>query len=150
VQAKTKQVSAVNYKLEKIKTENPGLALAAAKLTVGKLKAARVQAAVYRAREALASKKREQEKFLALAAEKQEELKKTTEELRNVTDSTTKSKLKVALKTATSDAKAADAAAKKCAAEMASEQSNLDKLSAEYQRVKTANASLSTTEQSKL
>ena len=91
---------------------------------------------------------REQEKLLALAAEKQDELKKATEDLAAATDAASKSKLKAALKTATAEAKAAEAAAKKCASELASEQAHLDKLTAEYQRVKTA--SLSAVQQSKL
>ena len=109
-----------------------------AKAAVVKLKGAQVQATIYRAREALAAKKREQEKLLALAAEKQDELKKATEELAAATDSAVKSKLKSALKSATAEAKAAEAAAKKCASDLASEQAHLDKLAAEYQRVKTA------------
>jgi chromosome segregation ATPase len=105
---------------------------------VVKLKAAQVRANVARARESLAAKKREQEKLLAIAAEKQDQLKQISEQLKAANDSAAKSKLKAALKTATAEAKSAEAAAKKSATELASEQSHFDKLTADYERAKTA------------
>src|ERR1043166_9898995 len=72
LQAKTKQSNAPKEEFAQVKAANPADALAAAKALVAKLKAAQVQSNVYRARESLAAKKREQEKLLAIAAEKQE------------------------------------------------------------------------------
>lgn len=138
LQAKTKTASAAKEKLSLAKSENPADALAVATAAVAKLKSAQVQATLYRARESLAARKREQEKLSSLAAEKQEELKQATQDLNAATDSAAKTKFKAAVKTASAEAKAAEVAAKKCASDLASEQSRLDKLSAEYQRIKTA------------
>jgi len=141
LQTRTKELVAAKAKLAQTKAENPAEAITAAQAAAAKLKAAQGQTTLYRTRESLAAKKREQEKLSALAAEKQEALRQATEELNAATDSSAKSKLKNALKNATAEAKAAEAAAKKCASEVASEQSRLDKMSAEYQRVKTASLS---------
>jgi acetolactate synthase small subunit len=138
MQARAKDVVVAKEKLAQAKLDNPAEDLAALKATVVKLKAAQAQASVYHARESLATKKREQEKLLAISAEKLEEVKRVTEELNAANDPATKSKLKAALKTATAEAKAADVAAKKCITELASEQARFDKLTADYKRVKTA------------
>ncbi len=148
LQVRTRAAHAATEKLEQAKSENPAEALALAKATLAKLKAAQAQAAVYHVRESLGAKKREQEKLLGLAAEKQDAVKQVTEELSAATESAAKSKLKTALKNAAAEAKAAEAASRKCASELAAEQSRLDKLSAEYQRIKTA--SVSSVQQSKL
>ncbi len=148
LQAKTKAASVAKEKLAQAQLENPADTLAAAKATLTKLKTAQTQANLYRARESLSAKKREQEKLLALAAEKETGLKQTTEELSAASDAAAKSKLKANLKVATAEAKAAAAAVKKCAAELSSEQSRLEKLAAEFERTKTASAP--TTQQSKL
>jgi len=138
MQARAKDVIVAKEKLAQAKLDNPTEELASLTAAVTKLKAGQVQSSVYRARESLATKKREQEKLLAISTEKQEELKRLTEELNAASDAASKSKLKAALKTATAEAKAADAAAKKCITELASEQARFDKLTADYKRVKTA------------
>src|SRR5260221_154992 len=138
LQVKTRAAHTAREKLDQAKSENPAEVLASAKAALAKLQAAQVQAAVYHARELLGAKKREQEKLLALAAEKQDAVNQVTQELSAAADSAAKSKLKAALKNAVSEAKAAESASRKCASELATEQSRLDKLSAEYQRVKTA------------
>jgi len=124
--------------LAQAKLNNPTEELDSLTAADTKLKAGQVQSSVYRDRESLATKKREQEKLLAISTEKQEELKRLTEELNAAGDAASKTKLKAALKTATAEAKAADAAAKKCITELASEQARFDKLTADYKRVKTA------------
>jgi len=148
LQAKTKAASAAKEKLAQIQAENPADALASLKASAARIKAAQASATVFRARESLAAKKREQEKLAALAAEKQDALKQATQDLSGATDSAAKSKLKAALKTATAEAKSAEAALRKCASELAGEQARLEKLTAEYQRVKTA--SNSSVQESKL
>jgi phage-related tail protein len=88
----------------------------------------------------LAAKKREREGLLALIAQKHEVLKHTNQELTAAKDFAIKSKLRDDVKTATNEAKAAEAAAKKLAGEIVTEQARVDKLAAEYERVKTASA----------
>src|SRR5262249_17232641 len=66
----TKKANAAKDKLAQARSENPAETLANTKAAVARLKAAQVQATVYRLRESLAAKKREQEKLLAAAAER--------------------------------------------------------------------------------
>ncbi len=147
-QIKTKEAKAAEEKLEQAGSENPGQALALAKAALPRLRAAQAQASLYRARESLSAKKREQEKLQAVAAEKQAGIKLAAQELSAAAGSPSKSKLKTALKSITAEAKTAEAAARKCASELSAEQARLEKLTADYQRVKTA--SLSSVEQPKL
>lgn len=136
--AKTKDAAGAKAKWEQAKSQNPADALAAATATLAKLKTAQLQAGAYRARETVAAKRREQEKLQAIAAEKQEEAKRAAAELKAAADSAARSKLQAAQKTALEEAQAAEAAVRRCAAELAAEQSRLDKLTADYHQVKSA------------
>jgi outer membrane murein-binding lipoprotein Lpp len=138
LQVKTRQAEGLHQKLQHLKSENPAETLAAAKAALPRLKLAQAQAGVFQARESLAAKKREHEKLLAIAAAKQEESAQLTRDLSTATDSAAKSKIKNALKTVNAEAKAAETAARKSGSQLASEQASLDKLTAEYQRAKTA------------
>ncbi len=140
LQVKTKKADAAKEKLALTKAVNPVEALNAAKAAITRLKAAQARSTVYRARETLAAKKREHEKLVALAAEKQSAAKQASQDLAAATDSATKSKLKELIKTSTAEAKAAGSAAKKLASDLNAEQARVNKLAAEYDKVKTASA----------
>ena len=114
--------------------------LSAARAAIGKLKAAQAQAALFKSREAVGAKKREHEKLVAFIAEKKEAIKQAEEAVSTAPDSAAKAKAKAALKAVTAETKEAESAAKKCAADLSTEQARLNKLTAEYEKVKTASS----------
>ena len=123
---------------KRIVSESTAEILAAAKATIAKLKAAQIRSTIFGARENLAAKRREHEKMLALLAERQTAIKQINQDLTAARDFNTQSKLKTALTAATAEAQAVEAGAKKLAAEISSEQVQVEELTAQYERVKTA------------
>lgn len=140
VQTKSKDFQSATDRLAEAKAENTADTLAAAQAKVVKFKAAQIRSAIFRARESLAAKKREHEKMLAVLAGHQAAMTQVNHDLMAAQDFTTQSKLKAALKAATSEARAAEAVVRKLVADIGSEQDHVDKLNAEYERVKTASS----------
>jgi WD40 repeat protein len=133
-----KTVEAAKKKAESAKGENPAEALARARARLAKLKAAQSQAALLRARETLAARKQERDDLEASLKERRESLKTLVAKIDEAKTPEAKSAARAALKTATAGLKEPETALKKLNAELAAEQARVDKLAAEFERVRAA------------
>ena len=130
---------AAKDKLGALRTAKDGPAdLAAARATVVRLKVALSLSTLQRVREAVAARQREVEKFATLIATKLKDIKKLNEDLSTAKDSAAKSKVKADLKLATVEMKTAEAELVKVKTGQKTEQANLDRLTLEYEQVKSA------------
>ncbi len=126
--------------------------VAAAKIAIERLKLGQFYTGLYRAREELVSKKREQEQLLAEAAAAAAATKSAVEELAAAKKAATKTKeekdklavrvkqLNDQIKSEETKAKNAKSDAEKLAKPIAAEQAKVDRLNAEYQKLKQAAA----------
>jgi chromosome segregation ATPase len=140
VSRKAEELKLAKDKLIQVQKENPAELIEQTKALIAKLKAAQVRANVVRAQENLFEKKQEHDRLTALTAEKQDLIQQLNQQLASA-DSASKSKVKASLKAAAAEARAAASALKKCANEIAAEQERVNKLTADYQKNKTASIS---------
>jgi len=132
-----KQIEQARTAVQTLEASNgPPTQLEAARANVAKLSAAQSQADFIHAQESLANRKREQAQAVALVAEKQASIKQLADQLAQTKESAAKAKLKSQIKSATAETKIAEAELKKLTALVASEEAQVTKLRAEYDRLK--------------
>ncbi|MCI0746223.1 MAG: hypothetical protein L0Y58_12535 [Verrucomicrobia subdivision 3 bacterium] len=144
---KSAKVEIAKAKLKELQRIDPAEALAAAKARLARFKAAQTVGAIFKLRESIATRKRDQETLLADIAAKQEELAKLNRDSATAA-SAVKRVLKAQIKNLTAEIRAAEANAKKLARDLAADESKLQQLTDTADKTRTASASA--VEQSKL
>jgi hypothetical protein len=142
LQTKSAAEAAAREKVARAKAEDAATLLAQAKAKVARLKQAQRWSSLYYAREALAAKKREHEKLLALVAAHQEAARQAEKDAASAKDAAERARFKEQIKSSVAEAKKHELAAKKLAAEIATDEARLRQLNAEFEREKSAAAAI--------
>jgi WD40 repeat protein len=141
VKLKTSALESAKAAVAELKKVDPQELLARAETRLARLRSAQVAGNLFRTRETVSARKREQQQLEADLAAKKEELARLNTQLASAT-SATKSKLKAQIKALSTELKAAEANVKKIAKEVAAEETKLRQLTAEAEKTRTVSAAV--------
>lgn len=126
---RTKELAAAGTKLAQARADLPSALLTQATDQLARLKAAQTRSAVFRARESLASKKREQERVVSVVVANKDLLKKAEKDL--AAAKTAAARAEEQIKSARSEIERYEPAAQKLTSEIEAEQVRLKQLTGE-------------------
>lgn len=139
VASTSRQVTDARAKLEGLrKSDNPQAQLEVLQAKLSRLTRAREFSLLSKSRDSVASLKRDIDRLELSAREKKEEMAGLNKKLESARDGSSKNTTKAAIKAAQADLKSIELEVKKVRGELAVERARLDKLTREFERVRTA------------